>query len=165
MTRTELIAKLEAAPKGTKELDRLIAREYGWHRVEPRHLRNGHGGWIEPGEFNGTMSDGSPILDGTHGTTIHRDPPMFTASLDAAFTLVPEGWHIYEMAQKDPSLKHFLDRVKIAPHNTNDDAWATYSTGAAAANAATLPLAICIAALRARALIPSPPSAPVEDGK
>lgn len=83
----ELIARLEAAKEGGRELDGLVARAFGWHRVEPRFARNKHGGWIAPEDFIGLYSDGSPKLDGLHGTTIHRDPPRLTTSLDAALAL------------------------------------------------------------------------------
>lgn len=82
-----LIARLEAAEVGSRELDGAVARLFGWHRVEPRFSRNKHGGWIAPEDFIGLYSDGSPKLDGLHGTTIHRNPPRLTQSLDAALAL------------------------------------------------------------------------------
>ena len=90
---TELIAALEAAEGPSRELDRKIAAIAGWHRVEPRFTRNHkHGAWIAPEDFIGVMSDGSPILDSLHGTTLHREVPPYTSSIDAALTLVPDGW-------------------------------------------------------------------------
>ena len=84
----DLIRKLETATGPTKELDRAIARLIGWHRVEPRHARNRHGAWISPDEFLGVMSDGSPVISQSmDGTTMHRDVPDFTASIDAAVAL------------------------------------------------------------------------------
>lgn len=71
-------------------LSREIAKAAGWHRVEPRHCTLRNGAWIEPGEWLGRMSDGKPILDSLHGTTMHREPPNFTGSLDAAVTLEPK---------------------------------------------------------------------------
>lgn len=91
MTKDELIAALEAATGPSRELDRHIARLIGWHRVEPRHTRSTHGAWIAPADWIGAMSDGSPMLDSLHGTTMHPDVPAYTASIDAALTLVPEG--------------------------------------------------------------------------
>lgn len=89
MTETEtLLAQLEQAPGPSKALNRAVAMLAGWHRVEPRHTRNKYGGWIAPENWIGRMSDGSPILDGLHGTTIHREPPDFTGSIDCALSLV-----------------------------------------------------------------------------
>lgn len=83
----DIITRLEAATEPTRELSRLVARAVGWHRVEPRHAKNKYGAWIAPQDFIGVMSDGSPILDGLHGTTLYREPPDFTSSLDATLSL------------------------------------------------------------------------------
>lgn len=83
----DLIERLEAATAGSRELDGLLARRFGWHRVEPRHASNKHGGWIAPEDFIGVQADGRPRLDSLHGTTIYRDPPGLTTSLDAALAL------------------------------------------------------------------------------
>lgn len=88
----EAIRRLEAGETG-REVDGAVARAVGWHRVEPRFRVGGRrGGWIAPADFRGVHSDGAPILDSLHGTDIHRDPPRYTTSIDAAVTLVPEGW-------------------------------------------------------------------------
>lgn len=146
----ELIKALEDAVAGSPGLDRKIARLFGWHRVEPRFTRGKHGGWISPGDFCGTMSDGAPILDGLHGTDIHRDPPRFTASLDDAITLLPEGWQ-WQVSNRAP--KPHAGRAYI--HNrelhfigigaqTPNPAYRGYET-----TAATPALALCAAVLRA----------------
>ncbi len=82
-----LVERLEAGSGPSREADRAIARLLGWHRVEPRFARNKHGAWISPEDFIGTYSDGSPKLDSLHGTTMHREVPGFTASLDAAVSI------------------------------------------------------------------------------
>jgi hypothetical protein len=90
-----LASRVEGLTEPSKAMDRDIARIVGWHRVEPRHHRNVHGGWIAPEDFLGVDSGGAPILDSLHGTTIHRDPPKLTASLDAVTALIAErlpGW-------------------------------------------------------------------------
>lgn len=92
-----LAAEVEALRAPSKATDRKIALHFGWHRVEPRHTRTKHGGWIAPQDWIGTLSDGSPILDSLHGTEIHRDPPVYTASIDAALALMREvlpGWRV-----------------------------------------------------------------------
>ena len=92
-----VLSALQGAKGGDKAVDRLIAREVGWHRVEPRHTSGKHGGWIAPDDWIGAHSDGSPILDGLHGTTIWREVTAYTASVDEALALVAEklpGWEI-----------------------------------------------------------------------
>jgi hypothetical protein len=84
---TDLIKRLEEAEAGSRELDALLARRFGWHRVEPRHMRGKGGGWIAPEDFMGVNSDGSPRLDSLRGTDIHRDPPRLSQSIDAALAL------------------------------------------------------------------------------
>ena len=92
----DLIARVEAADEGSRELDCLIAKQVGWFRYT-RELgcTIKRGGWIAPEDFRGTDSAGRPILDSLHGTTIHRDPPRFTRSLDDLRRhLLPDGWHL-----------------------------------------------------------------------
>lgn len=80
-----LIDKLEAAQAGSMGLSREVARAAGWiNRGNSRH-----GEWFAPED----VRDGKPVLDSLRGTTVYREPPDFTRSLDAARTLVPEGWH------------------------------------------------------------------------
>lgn len=83
-----LAARVEKLTGPSKEVDRAVARVVGWFRVEPRHSRNRYGGWIAPDDFIGAYRDGSPMLDGLHGTTIWRDPPAWTASVDAVLALI-----------------------------------------------------------------------------
>lgn len=92
-----IIKKLEKAEGPSKALNREIARAVGWHRVEPRHAGNKNGGWIAPEDFNGCYSDGAPIYDGMHGTTIAADVPNFTGSLDAAMALAPDAHTVLVM--------------------------------------------------------------------
>ena len=66
-------------------------------------------------------------------------PPFFTGSLDAAVTLVPEGW-IYELGRGESGTSRSLCRMS--------DELGIWTGWAVAATAA---LAICAAALRARA--------------
>lgn len=121
---TDLIRGLEEAEAGSASLDREIARAFGWHRVEPRHARNKHGGWIAPEDFMGVYSDGSPVLDSLRGTSIWRDPPTFTTSLDAALALAErlgmDQWHVAYAAMMDwrahiegRSLREHLPRLVV----------------------------------------------------
>jgi hypothetical protein len=114
-------------------LNAEIAAVVGWQRITPSQMGRGHrskGGWIAPEDYSGRHSDGKPILDSLHGTVIHRDPPPFTASLDAAMTLVPDGLTIVLQWRFD---------------------WRAEVGYANVGNAVSGPLALCAAALRARA--------------
>ncbi len=106
-----LLERVEATFKPSKELDRLIARQFGWHRVEPRVGGGMRGGWIAPEDFMGVDSRGAPLLDSLHGTDIHREVPHFTASIDAALALVeremPEDtWGLLNEAMFDATVKY-----------------------------------------------------------
>ena len=91
------------------------------------------------------LSGPSPKLDVEIWlTSVGRDVPMshFTASLDAAMGLVPEGWwlfHIYVSPEEMPG-----DRFKASVYNDQ-------SIYAASGRASTPALALTAAALRARA--------------
>jgi len=74
------------------------------------------------------------------GGNLYDDPLPYTASIDAALTLVPEGcgWEIYNTTCDQPKVW-----AKVYGWPGCDEA--------ARANATTPALALCIAALRARA--------------
>lgn len=136
MTRKELIAALEASDGPSRRLDAEIAKDAGWHRVEPRHAKRSGGAWIAPEDFLGVMSSGAPILDSLHGTDMHKDVPRFTSSIDAALTLVPVGW-IWRHAPN----RYVKHTVSIAPSAEHGGYVAEVDSNPA--------IAICIAALRA----------------
>ena len=71
MTRTELIAALEAAEGPSRKLDGKIAETLGWLWLEP--AITGPGGWFPP---EGGTSE--PV-------------PSYTESIDAALSFTPEG--------------------------------------------------------------------------
>ncbi len=134
-----LITSLEQAGEGSRELDGLLARHFGWHRVEPRFARNKAGGWIAPEDFLGVNSDGSPRLDGLRGTDIHRDPPRLSQSLDAALALAERlGWPFWSGGKgTENAWAHLYDRHPDQDGPTHN------------AKAATPALALCIAIIRA----------------
>jgi hypothetical protein len=137
----ELRERVLAASGPDAALSRSIQKTAGWHQVEPRHARNKHGAWISPQDWLGEHGDGSPILDGLHGTAMHRDPPDVTASVDAAFALVERmlpGW-VYGV---DPHENGCIAYVGFVAPNKDDD---QIFRG----RAATLALAILAAALSA----------------
>ena len=92
-TLLALAERVEAARVSDRTgLRNEVALATGWHRVEPRFTKSKHGAWIKPCDFIGVHSDGSPKLDSLHGTDMHREPPNFLESLDAAMSLVPSGY-------------------------------------------------------------------------
>ena len=112
----DLIRQIEEATGPDRGLDAEIALAIGWRldQSEPRDR------WWEP--------DRSHYLD---------EPPEFTASLDAALTLVPEGIAIWRIGNNDDQWEGegpFLARCG-GPRFTF---------------AATPALALCAAALKAR---------------
>ncbi len=114
-----LIERLEQTGPD-RELDELVASAFGWSKVaNPTHAGGLLGRWYRP---DGSMSG-------------HGGPPSFTASIDAAMTLVPEGWS-YEIRPRYARLIHPV-------HSYQDvQAWSRGTNG-------TTALALCIAALRA----------------
>lgn len=142
----DLAARVEAAAGPDRELDRDIARLIGWHRVEPRFTRGKHGAWIAPEDFSGVMSDGSPILDSLHGTVMHRDVPAFTTSPDSALSLVPKGLGVSVSRHG----KHG-DDCEAHVGKSDSDARGNFMMDTKHGEGKTMALAVCIAALRARA--------------
>ncbi len=112
MKLPELIAKLEAATEGSRELDVAI---YAFDRpvpaveLEPRHQHN----------FDLMKA------------------PRYTTSIDAALTLVPEGWAYQLNMLFEPNCRQ--EAIVWTPSNLSP-----------VSGAHTMPLALCIAALKAR---------------
>ena len=115
-----LIAELEAAAEGNRELDYAIAKEMGW-QFSGEHTFKEHGFFWR---------------DAT--TDEWKQLPRWSTSLDAALTLVPEG---------------FVWRVST---DFGPIAWAAVSGhkgifwADTKSEALTAALALCIAALKAR---------------
>jgi hypothetical protein len=116
-----LIARLEAATDGTVSLSEEVARAVGW--VSWR------GQWFAPGT---DPAGNPPSLDGA---------PNFTRSLDAALTLVPETAGIeinrYWLTTRDGAVWSAQLRWGLRDSAASEDA-------------PSAPLALCIAALKAR---------------
>ena len=138
MTREELIAALEEATEGSRQLDVDIFRFIGLTEVQERHCRQ----WCR---MDGRRTD----LTREHYLIAWA--PDFTTSLDAALSRVPKGWHLSSLHQRDPSVTHDVNSAKLSPDNTNDKGW---EHGTITEQGASLALALCIAALKARATKP-----------
>lgn len=116
----DLIERLEAAGWPDRELDAEIAPIMGLRIVDEGH------------QIGRVCYDAN-----NHGVPL----PRYTASIDAALTLVPEGW-TYEGRQGPSGFPHIWTLSTIK----SGDVRYTTVTGRARSTA----LALCIAALRAR---------------
>ena len=128
MTKEQLIQALENATEGSRELDGAIAEAFGLPPFGMVMMGKGHG-------FTYPSNNG-------FASAVQYHPPEFSRSLDAAMTLVPEGmgWLIGrgQLFDSEPpygaSICHMRDPDKVY----------------GAAESTSAPLALCIAALRAR---------------
>ena len=121
MTITELITALEKATGPSRELDCFIALAAGRARgVALRDMQTG------PTDSQKSWMASSVVQK---GAWFH--PERYTASIDAALTLVPEGWE-WELAWN------------------NNMAYATFGIAPIEGESPSLAIALCIAALKAR---------------
>lgn len=85
MPDSDIIAKLETAEAGSRELDALVAETAGWGDQDET------GGWHQTGVF---------FDDGKLRRTVYEvELPHFSTSVDAALTLVPEGHWLQHLGQ------------------------------------------------------------------
>lgn len=131
-----LIVRLEAAVGPDRELDADIDVT-----VRPGEIR-----WKQA---IGTMEMYPTVKRASSnyvGGFVLEYVPAYTASIDAALTLVPEGWRLYGLSDQThfqsncgwhAGVDQYFGRVCM-PHNIHS------------VQAPTAPLAICIASLRAR---------------
>ena len=122
MTITEIIVALEAATGPDRKLDAKIL------------LAAYPGLGLKKGFGEGYYSSSG----------IHTAVEFYTDSIDAALTLVPDGWR--KNVILDPDAADFPASVMIAHGFSHDQVF----RGAGK----SLPLALCIAALRAREVTP-----------
>lgn len=101
------------------------------------------------------------VLDAAMGCAVHipgtpypRIVEGFTASIDAALTLVPEGFAIEGLMIWTGHSAHLS---VLGTHLERGEYWHSSADGRWKAEAATTPLAVCIAALKSRQPLPSPP--------
>jgi hypothetical protein len=116
----ELAAKCEKATEPDRELDCGIAVHFGW-RIKSY-------GAIGPVWRNGVS------------------PPDYTTSLDAAMTLVPEGWTAWQLRSRRRKTVFVATLSRLV-----DDIDEEFDEEEVTAHAATPALALCAAALRAQA--------------
>lgn len=129
-----LAEQVERAAAPSRELDEAIALATGWRQEKREYLDGARilTEWVRPDGFRlpiGTMAE----------------PPFFTASLDAALTLVPEGWDwMVERLKGDGSFAEFT--VNLSPEEQPYPVELERNS-----EAATPALALTAASLRAHA--------------
>jgi len=134
MTLPTLIAKLEEAKGADRALDAAIVIALD---IRPEAFRKDKTPLV-PGE------SGALVQVGKGGPTI--EVQRYTESLDTALTLVPEGWSRGLLAWPGYDGGLLVGEAKaVLRHITSSG-----GEPSVRAFAATLPLALCIAALRAR---------------
>lgn len=126
---TDLIKRLEDAAEGSRELDLAIQIKFG--------------------RIYATWND-VPMPEGSTDDTV---VPHYTTSLDAAMTLVPEGWRIMMLAEYYGKWSACLHRAfGIAQDNAiwkSGHHWPSEYIVNGETNS-NLALALCIAALKAK---------------
>jgi hypothetical protein len=133
----KLAERCEAAVGPDRELDADICiAALGWSEIPSEE-----GDWRS---LKGPSGRINVTRNGSNGGFAGDKLPKFTASLDAAMTLVPEGWAIQSVRSADgmhggANLYFFADSSSNEP------------TSRAAGNGKTPALALCAAALRSHA--------------
>lgn len=122
MTDTDLIRRLEEATEGCRQADMDIAEHIGWTHVPP--ALSGPECWLDENGVTQAML------------------PHYTTSIDAALTLVPEG---YGISVSNP--KHWDGTEDKLPYAR---VYGVEKGHYVKGTAETPALALCIAALRAR---------------
>lgn len=122
MTQNDLLARLERATGPDRELDRDIAMACGWRCKTPDGATTLY--WRR-GNYSWTRED-------------NDHPPLYTASFDAALTLVPEGW-TRAVDATAPECRIDVDLFEPGSHGAQ--VRGTHDSE---------PIATCIAALKAR---------------
>lgn len=131
-----LIAKLEAATEGSRELDVEIFAE-----IDGRDLRRD--GDVLLARSRKPPHDECVLMRWANGVAHEwQKTPHYTTSLDAALTLVPEGFDIDQIHKRQqPEMGGRMWYATIR-------GWSVFRSD----YQRTLPLALCIAALRARGI-------------
>jgi hypothetical protein len=138
---TDLIQRLTNASEGSRELDAMIhwRKEIGDREVVS----------INPqGQYISVVFNASDrVADGCDRYMYGNDVAPFTTSIDAAMTLVPEGWVITDVSQRLPCNQNWEWAVILG--KLVDGEW-ELANGCSKTAPGSFALAICIAALRAK---------------
>jgi hypothetical protein len=135
----DLIKRLEEAREGSAELDAEIALASGLYD----HMRFAEADRLSIRAVSDDVAELTVHGPRGGGVIYTEYPPKFTRSVDAALTLVPEGWRIAEMKDGIKSDRGPYCNTRLwCPANR-------YLGYAYPGNGATPALALCIAALKA----------------
>ena len=91
MTSTDLAAlaeRVEVATGPSRELDAEIHAAAHGRTITSLEIPSRDGLWARPGRYY-------------YGSALMADAPELTGSIDAALTLLPEGWHVIIHARPD----------------------------------------------------------------
>lgn len=143
MSRDSLIGlseKIEQASGPDQETDATIANtcfglEVQRVSIGPDHRREE---WVS--------------VDRSGAAPISRPVSAFTESLDAALSLVPEGWRMAQLFERNCSLPNWIWKAELWNPEADE------TVRGIARNADLPALALCAAALRARAASTEQPS-------
>lgn len=142
MTHADLIARLEAAPEGSREMSDDYARALGWVYGRVSDII---AGWNPTFELPSDRITGWKLMWKPPSGRISTSAPDFTRSVDAALSAVPTGWKTFDVIQQlEPATWKWTIALptKLIPVS----GWRS-ETG----KAVTAPLALCVAILRAMA--------------
>ena len=132
----DLIARLEQATGADRELDAVIACHVKFEDSRP----------ARPDDFGGKYGYCAGNIKVEHG---FLQADHYTADINAALTLVPEGWGgSIHFSEDRPDCELHCTVALGRSYPTNADAYAEKSGKDATRE--SIALAICIAALRAR---------------
>jgi hypothetical protein len=151
----DLIARLESVGEGSRELDAKIAAAVGdmndpkfdvTHYVAPPTYEVHH-------SYDGPLVAARVTVKDNSQLVCIRKPRPYTTSIEAALTLVPEGWWIELNICKNrgQAVANCHCKLEQSPDTQNRDFADDEPFEVKAINRPTPALAICIAALRARA--------------
>lgn len=128
----DLIDRLEKAASGGRDLDALVEIEHRRFEAYAVGLNDKQRAHWRPVGTKGEVEEG--------GTRYH--PPLYSFNIDDALRLIPEGWQAI-LYTENGTAELYNPKLKLRKGIRER------------ARAATIPLAICIAALRARASVPN----------
>lgn len=134
---SDLIERLEKATGPDRELDVLIAAEINWqgplvHRPIKQYISD-----------VGGLSEAVKDIESGHPLNAFRCIPYYTTSIDAAITLVPEGFAYAVTSEGQAELRPFS--CVLSRKTLSDGARRTFI-----AHGKTTAIALCIAALKPR---------------
>ena len=90
----DLAQEVERLDGFSRNTNNRIARAMGWRHLSKTASGRLHGAWLDPAEQHGI----------NEGRTLHRDPPPWTGSIDAAAKLMPPHWRLANFQEEPPEI-------------------------------------------------------------